>query len=55
MHTMQSLQDEEKSSRREQYEQKLKNLEEKISRAQMAEETKFKIMKDQISKLNDGI
>ena len=51
---MASMEDDERSSRREQYEAKLKNLEEKISRAQIAEDTKFKIMKEQISKLNEG-
>lgn len=40
------MQDDDKSSRREQYEFKMKNLEEKMTKAEMAEETKVKIMKD---------
>lgn len=52
---MASMDDDEKMSRRQQYEEKIKNIEEKINRAQMAEDTKFKIMKDQISKLSEGI
>ena len=55
MTTLASMEDDERLSRREQYEAKIKNLEEKITRAQIAEDTKFKIMKEQISKLNEGI
>ena len=46
MQTMATMEDDEKLTRREQYEAKIKNLEEKIQRAQIAEDTKFKIMKD---------
>lgn len=46
MTTMASVEDDEKASRRLQYEEKIKILEEKIHRAQMADDTKFKIMKD---------
>lgn len=55
MQTMNVVQDDDKNTKREQYELKIKNLEEKLTRSQMAEETKFKIMKDQIMKLNEGI
>ena len=49
------MKEDDKNTRKEAFEFKIKNLEEKISRNQMAEETKFKIMKDQIAKLNEGI
>ena len=36
--------EEDKQSRREFYEQKIKQIDEKMSRAQMGEETKFKVI-----------
>lgn len=46
MQTMNVVQDDDKNTKKEQYELKIKNLEEKMTRSQMAEETKSKIMKD---------
>ena len=37
------MQEDDKTTRREQYEYKMKNLEEKMGRTSMAEETKFKV------------
>jgi hypothetical protein len=55
MHTMTAVQGEEKMTKKEAIDNKLKNIEEQISRVQVSEESKFKLMKDQIDKLQQNI
>merc|ERR1712144_140644 len=45
--------EEEKTTRKDQFEYKIHALDEKCQRNQMAEETKFKLLKDQITKLSE--